>query len=134
MPRDRTAYNRSYFPLHYQKNKEKYKAAARAYTERMLTFVRNFKCEKGCMFCGEKEPCCLDLHHIDPDTKEYAIGHMVRNFGKDRLMEEIAKCVVICANCHRKLHAGLLMVRADQGSTQVHTLGGDGAVPSPATN
>jgi len=57
----------------------------------------------GCRICGEKDPACLDFHHRDPTTKEGHIGEF-RRFGAARLPAEIAKCDVLCANCHRKFH------------------------------
>ena len=62
----------------------------------------------GCAMCGEKELVCLDFHHIDPSTKEFNIGKQfhIRSF-KD-IEKEIEKCVVLCANCHRKVHAGII--------------------------
>ena len=69
------------------------------------------KAAKGCRVCGEDNPICLDFHHRDEKTKD----KKMRNNGKlqfsrlsyDRMMAEIAKCDVICANCHRKLHKGV---------------------------
>lgn len=58
----------------------------------------------GCVRCGEKHPACLDFHHRD--GKESKLGNIgqFRKFGTDRLLAEIAKCDVLCANCHRKHH------------------------------
>lgn len=60
-----------------------------------------------CVICGESDPCCLDFHHIDPNKKDFTIGKY-RNKGKDVLLNEIKKCVSVCSNCHRKIHAGKL--------------------------
>lgn len=57
----------------------------------------------GCVSCGETDVACLDFHHRDPETKEGHIGEF-RKFGMKRLLTEIAKCDVLCANCHRKHH------------------------------
>lgn len=57
----------------------------------------------GCISCGELDQSCLDFHHRDPTTKEGHIGEF-RKFGMKRLLAEIAKCDVLCANCHRKHH------------------------------
>jgi hypothetical protein len=59
----------------------------------------------GCAICGEKEPCCLDFHHLR--DKEFVVSAGV-DVSKERLFDEIDKCVVLCANCHRKLHAGII--------------------------
>jgi hypothetical protein len=57
--------------------------------------------------CGESDPAALDFHHTDPSKKDTAIAKMVSvRCGSAALLAEIAKCVIICANCHRKGHAG----------------------------
>jgi len=59
----------------------------------------------GCYICGESDPRCLDFHHRDPEQKVAAVsvltGHGV---GWEKVLEEVEKCDVICANCRRKLH------------------------------
>jgi len=57
----------------------------------------------GCIQCGEKRLECLDFHHRDRTTKLGHIGEF-RKFGIRRLLAEIAKCDVLCANCHRTFH------------------------------
>lgn len=61
----------------------------------------------GCSVCDEKEPCTLDFHHLDPSEKEGNISGLL-NYGLARVKEEISKCVLLCSNCHRKVHAGVL--------------------------
>ncbi len=58
-----------------------------------------------CAVCPDAlPPYCLDFHHID-DNKETRIGQMhLHNVPK--LADELCKCVVVCANCHRKIHWG----------------------------
>ena len=60
-----------------------------------------------CAVCQEEFPhCCMDFHHRDPETKKYEIADYNR-WGIKYLQEELDKCVALCANCHRKVHAGL---------------------------
>lgn len=49
---------------------------------------------------------CLDFHHTNPDIKEVDVSQIIyrKGWGKQKLLEEIAKCRVLCSNCHRKLH------------------------------
>lgn len=65
-----------------------------------------FKATCQCVRCGENDPVCLDFHHTDPSTKFMSIVDMVRVYSWNRTKEEIAKCVCLCSNCHRKVHAG----------------------------
>lgn len=57
-----------------------------------------------CAHCGEDHPGILEFHHVDPTAKEFTIGSGWRNASRNRILEEINKCIVLCANCHRKLH------------------------------
>lgn len=60
----------------------------------------------GCTICGyNKCVWALDFHHIDPTTKKFRIANALSEL-KDlnKIKEEITKCELICANCHRELH------------------------------
>lgn len=64
-------------------------------------FLPTQKCSK----CNENHPGCLDFHHKDSSTKESGIARMLHDTkSKSTLLKEIAKCEVLCANCHRKHH------------------------------
>ena len=67
--------------------------------------IRIIKQQRGCICCGESDVVCLDFHHTTSDDKEFGISSNTHRTWK-YIEAEIDKCVVICANCHRKLHAG----------------------------
>jgi hypothetical protein len=56
-----------------------------------------------CLKCPEDNPICLDFHHIEKKDKE--VARLFYESKKDELLVEAKKCVVLCANCHRKEHA-----------------------------
>ena len=61
-----------------------------------------------CRGCGIAEPvAALEFHHLDPTAKEFGISvdGIPRSWA--RVQAELAKCVLLCANCHRETHAGL---------------------------
>lgn len=61
-----------------------------------------------CIRCGyNKYVGALEAHHRDPSTKEFSLslGGLTRSW--DRIKAEADKCDLLCANCHRELHAGL---------------------------
>lgn len=70
--------------------------------------INRYKSFYGCKLCNEKEPCVIDLHHLDHNTKEYSVSEMVGRFNYEKVKIEIRKCVPLCANCHRKVHKGIL--------------------------
>ncbi len=50
---------------------------------------------------GESRKECLLFHHRDRSQKEFTIGNIIRNgVSLETLQREIAKCDVLCANCH----------------------------------
>ncbi len=55
----------------------------------------------GCVDCGESDPVCLEFDHTDPSTKEFNIGDSYSK-AEDKVLREIQKCEIVCANCHRK--------------------------------
>ncbi len=82
------------------------------YRAQRLPMIRQIIAESkacGCLFCQELELACLDFHHVDPAAKGFQITPLqILHKTPTALRDEIAKCVVLCANCHRKLHAGLI--------------------------
>jgi hypothetical protein len=66
--------------------------------------VQTHKGEQGCCRCPENDPDCLQFHHPGDDKLE-CVAELVRSGNADRVWAEIAKCIVLCANCHFKLHA-----------------------------
>src|SRR5437868_1253938 len=97
---------RQYRRAWYERNKERAKASVIKRERELIRLVEARKAEIGCCMCSEKHPACLDFHHRDPLEKEMEISRIVqdRGWGIKRLEAEIAKCDVLCANCHRKLH------------------------------
>lgn len=67
---------------------------------------RELKATKQCLTCGEDAPECLQFHHRNPSEKEVNLSTVVTNgqWSKERILEEVAKCDVLCANCHAKHH------------------------------
>lgn len=91
--------------------------ANRKLRRRKRDIVQKWKTDRGCAECGIKHPAVLDLHHQDPSTKHRALRKQqqrdgYRKGGSGRgwvfmsfadLAEELAKCTVLCSNCHRIL-------------------------------
>lgn len=48
----------------------------------------------------------MEFHHINPSTKLDTILNLIQNKEPwDIIKEEINKCIVVCSNCHKKIHA-----------------------------
>lgn len=63
---------------------------------------RQFKESMPCTDCGLTFPYFVtEFHHRDPATKRFIIGNRSASFGSALVTAEIAKCDLLCANCHR---------------------------------
>ena len=80
---------------------------ARNSTIVLLRVGDEIKIKYGCAVCEESCPFCLEFHHIDPKIKDGAVSKLLHAKSIKKAIPEINKCVVLCANCHRKFHAGL---------------------------
>ncbi len=94
---------------HYQENRKKYIGMARDWDaqngeklfQRSLEYVFNYLREHPCVDCGETNILVLEFDHVRGE-KQYDIGTMIHgNSSLKKLEEEIAKCEVRCASCHR---------------------------------
>ena len=61
----------------------------------------NYLMAHPCVDCGESDPVCLEFDHVK-GLKAGNISEMVGNYAWDAIEYEISKCVVRCANFHRK--------------------------------
>ncbi len=95
--------SKQYRKDHYLENKEKYKATHKKNTKAKREWFRTQILDKCfCLHCGEDNPITLDFHHLDKSTKERSVSQMVQdNLSKERILNEAAKCIVLCSNCHR---------------------------------
>jgi len=85
---------------HRRENPEGYRLRQKQYIRKRRGWLQAYKHAIGCKFCPEDDPRCLDFHHRNPSEKKYKIAGLPCSF--EKLKEEIEKCDIICANCHRK--------------------------------
>lgn len=90
---------------HYQANKQAYVDTAVKWQNEKRQWWAEYKQTLSCSVCGENRYWCLDFHHSDPSEKENTVSQMVtQNASRERILEEVAKCVVVCRNCHADIH------------------------------
>ncbi len=66
-----------------------------------------------CMICGYSRcQAALDFHHLDANEKEFGISKDGITRSWKKVQKELDKCVLICSNCHREVHAGILQPSA----------------------
>ena len=115
MPRDlekKREYNRKWraenpdaLKEYYKENKDRFRKHNKANKRRNAEYVQQAKLGGKCARCGwDEHPCALDFHHLDPTKKIKEVASMVSGSSIQRIQEEIDKCLLVCANCHRILH------------------------------
>lgn len=92
---------------YYQRNKEKHKSKVKkwrtAKNRVMKAHATLYLNEHPCVDCGEHDIEVLDFDHVDEKKKSYMISKMIKTgFSWNKILKEIKKCQVRCANCHRK--------------------------------
>lgn len=106
MPSNSKEYQKQYIRTHYEANKEYYKQKARERKVKISPIRRailsRYKLMKGCVDCGYKEnPYALDFDHVR-GVKSFNISSSIISCGSwKKIKEEVFKCEVRCANCHR---------------------------------
>lgn len=66
-----------------------------------------YKGEK-CVLCGYNKCIqALEFHHIKNDGKDFGISAKGYTSSWKRVKEELDKCILVCANCHREIHVGV---------------------------
>ena len=96
----RSAYGRA----HYLANRQRYIDQAaivkrKQLRQRTLYLIEYFKSHP-CVDCGEDDPVVLEFDHLS--EKLFDIGREIHNRGWQSILDEIEKCEVVCANCHRR--------------------------------
>lgn len=84
-------------------DKEKNKEYQRQWKRDHKNWYRDYKATLSCSKCGFSHPAVIQFHH--PREKEFNISRAVNSkTSRERIMAEIAKCEILCANCHFILH------------------------------
>jgi len=114
------------------KDKEKQREVQRLWAQKQSNDFKKAKYERGktnkkliveklnklkldigcCKLCGDYHPpCCFDFHHIDESSKKGEVSKLAsKGYKWETIQAEIDKCYMLCAPCHRKIHAGLLEI------------------------
>lgn len=65
--------------------------------------------------CGyERYVGALQFHHVNPQQKAFQLAGRGLTRSLSRLREEAKKCVLLCANCHAEVEAGIVQVLAEE--------------------
>jgi len=89
----------------YRQRAEYLKKAVTARRKKLKKMAIEYKGGK-CIFCGyDKCNDALDFHHLNSKEKEFGLSVRGLTRSWEKIKEELDKCILVCANCHRELHA-----------------------------
>ncbi len=88
------------YPVRKDYMRDFYKQKSTRYKKQLIEMLGG-KCNK----CGLiDDPCVYDFHHTNPEQKEFSIATALKHSTWDAIKKEVSKCILLCSNCHRKLH------------------------------
>lgn len=117
--------NREYYLRTPERNPQR-RASGVAKTQSSSEFVWKYLLDHPCVDCGEGDPIVLEFDHVS-GNKLFNISHAIRRgFSISSIEEEIRKCEVRCANCHRR-------VTAARGGWYRSLKGAEGSTPESPT-
>jgi hypothetical protein len=107
-------------------NREHYRRNAEEHNQRRIANQRRYKSRNRelkaaylegvtCIDCGESDPVVLEFDHVRGKKRDNISSLVSRAFGWQRIREEMAKCEVRCANCHRRRTARQFWHRENNG-------------------
>lgn len=71
-----------------------------------------------CICCGyNKYEGALEFHHKDPKEKDFQLGTS-RSKAYNKMLAEAEKCILVCSNCHKEIHAGLIKLEDIEDATK----------------
>src|SRR5690348_595472 len=87
----------------YPANRKRHITTVVKRKNQILRYIRDIKRKSKCSRCSESDPRCLDFHHLNKN-KTISLSQAAANgWSICRIDNEVAKCEVLCSNCHRKL-------------------------------
>lgn len=93
------------------------KCRSAAVSKRRRRVKRQLVLEAGgrCRLCGfNAHPSALQFHHLDPSSKEFHLSQEGFTRAISRMRSEAKKCILLCANCHALVEAGVRKVSIDE--------------------
>ena len=89
----------------YQEHKQEVIERKKKRQEDIYNWFRRYKSTLSCTDCGISHPALLQFHHRDRTEKSFTISKVIsRARSVKQITDEMAKCDVVCVNCHAKRH------------------------------
>jgi hypothetical protein len=95
---------KEYSRKHYETNREAVKARTAGARRGFRKVWDDFKRKQVCIKCGFAHPAAIDFHHVQYHPDNQKLYKLLQNRSFKAALEEVKKCVPLCANCHRIHH------------------------------
>lgn len=93
--------SRKYYQVNKEKQKQQIYASRITRLEQNRRFVFEYLSNNPCSVCGETDPRVLEFDHLR-DKEDNVTAILSSGSSQEKIMKEIQKCQVLCANCHRR--------------------------------
>jgi hypothetical protein len=103
-PKVRKERHKEYSRSHYARNKAAVIAASKTQRISFAKRWEEYKSQQVCINCGFSHPAAIDFHHVKRHPSNRKLYQLIKNRTFSRALEEVKKCVPLCANCHRVHH------------------------------
>jgi hypothetical protein len=100
------AYSTAHYRAHEQRHNRRRYANQKIYRNRNNKFLREYLVGHGCVDCGEADIRVLEFDHVRGKKLSSVAELCGKGVSWQRVVDEIAKCEVRCANCHRRKTVG----------------------------
>jgi len=110
----RSAYGKEHYAKHRQRYIDQTAARKRTLAEERVLYLLDYFEQNPCANCGETDPLVLEFDPLGEEEKAFNIARGLINRPWSVVLAEMAKCEVVCANCHRRrtaTRAGHLRLR-----------------------
>jgi hypothetical protein len=91
---------------HYASNEQRYIDQARERKQGLALertkYLLDYFASHPCADCRESDPVVLEFDHLDEEPKSFNVASALPYRNWQSILNEIAKCEVVCANCHRR--------------------------------
>lgn len=84
-----------------QEERERKKKNQAALVQKTREYIYEYLGTHPCVTCGESDPIVLEFDHRDIKEKESNVSELMK-YSLSKIKKEVAKCDVMCANCHRR--------------------------------
>jgi len=96
-------YNKKYYRLNIERERKRHIEKRRRIIGKIKAFLLEYLLSHPCVDCGEADPIVLEFDHRIPKDKLFSMAEARRGkFSLAKVMEEVKKCTIRCANCHRR--------------------------------